>query len=75
MLRCARRTANRLLRSALVVLVFAGASATQATAQDEQERARQVYQIFKDICLECHGESTKGDLDLRTHKTLMQGRR
>ena len=70
---CARRTATRLLRSALVVLVLVGASATQAAAQDEQERARQVYQIFKDICLECHGESTKGNLDLRTHKTLMQG--
>jgi mono/diheme cytochrome c family protein len=69
MQRCAIRTAARVLGSALVV---AGA-ALPAAAQDEQERARQVYQIFKDSCLECHGESTKGNLDLRTHKTLMQG--
>jgi mono/diheme cytochrome c family protein len=68
--RCAMRTAARLLGSALAMGVCA---APPASAQDEQERARQVYQLFKDVCLECHGESTKGNLDLRTHKTLMQG--
>jgi mono/diheme cytochrome c family protein len=67
--RCVLRTAARVVGSALMV---AGA-ALPAAAQDEQERARQVYQIFKNICLECHGESAKGNLDLRTHKTLMQG--
>ena len=74
--RCVRRTAFERLGPVLVVVVVcAGAGATPAAAQDEQERARQVYQIFKDICLECHGESAKGNLDLRTHKTLDAGRR
>jgi mono/diheme cytochrome c family protein len=44
-----------------------------ASAQDEQERARQVYQLFKTNCLECHGEAKKGGLDLRTHATLIKG--
>ena len=57
----------------MVVVACIAANAMPAAAQDEQERARQVYQIFQNICLECHGESTKGNLDLRTHKTLMQG--
>jgi mono/diheme cytochrome c family protein len=39
----------------------------------EDERARRVYDIFKTHCLECHGESRKGGLDLRTHETLIKG--
>ena len=39
----------------------------------EDERARRVYDIFKTHCLECHGESRKGGLDLRTHETLLKG--
>ena len=39
----------------------------------EDERARQAYQILKANCLECHGESRKGGLDLRTHATLIKG--
>ena len=39
----------------------------------EDERARRVYEIFKTSCLECHGESRKGNLDLRTHATLIKG--
>jgi mono/diheme cytochrome c family protein len=67
--RCVIRTAVRALEAALIV----ASAALPAAAQDEQERARQVYQVFKNICLECHGDSAKGNLDLRTHKTLMQG--
>ena len=43
-----------------------------ASAQ-EDERARRVYEILKANCLECHGESRKGNLDLRTHATLIKG--
>jgi mono/diheme cytochrome c family protein len=49
------------------------AIASPVFAQAEGERARKVYQIFKDTCLECHGETGKGDLDLRTHASLMKG--
>ena len=42
-------------------------------AAQEDERARRVYDIFKTNCLECHGESRKGGLDLRTHATLVKG--
>jgi mono/diheme cytochrome c family protein len=44
-----------------------------ASAQDEEERARQVYQLFKTQCFECHGKDTKGDLDLRAQATLIKG--
>jgi mono/diheme cytochrome c family protein len=49
------------------------AAAVPAQAQDEQARARRVYQIFKDTCLECHGDSAKGGLDLRTGASLRIG--
>ena len=39
----------------------------------EDERARQAYQVLKANCFECHGESRKGGLDLRTHATLIKG--
>ena len=58
----------RVLGFALIAL----AAAAPARAQDEQERARQVYQIFKDSCIECHGgEDPKNNLDLRTHASLI----
>jgi mono/diheme cytochrome c family protein len=61
----------RIIGFGFVVLT---AVTTPALAQDEQERARQVYQIFKDSCLECHGaDEPKNNLDLRTHKSLMMG--
>ena len=56
----------------LGMTVFAG-SVRPTHAQDEEERARQVYQIFKDRCFECHGKDAKGELDLRTHASLMKG--
>lgn len=48
------------------------AAVTPLLAQ-EDERARRVYDVFKTHCLECHGESRKGGLDLRTHETLLKG--
>jgi mono/diheme cytochrome c family protein len=56
-----------LVTSLLVVTVAAPAAA------QEDDRARQVYGIFKQHCFECHGESRKGRLDLRTHDTLNNG--
>jgi mono/diheme cytochrome c family protein len=44
-----------------------------AGAQQEEDRARHVYQLFKAHCFECHGETAKGSLDLRTHDTLIKG--
>jgi hypothetical protein len=66
----------RVRQSGLVCLVGFAALAgfvCPAFAQEEEERARQVYQLFKTTCLECHGEARKGSLDLRTHATLMKG--
>jgi mono/diheme cytochrome c family protein len=63
---------RRVVASARIGALLAALPAA-AAAQDEEERARQVYQIFKDRCLECHGETGKGELDLRTHATMMKG--
>jgi mono/diheme cytochrome c family protein len=60
-----RRT--RALTLALVLALPAMAAA------QEDERARRVYDIIKANCLECHGESRKGNLDLRTHDSLTKG--
>jgi mono/diheme cytochrome c family protein len=51
-------------------LVVAASASAQA---QEDDRARQAYGIFKRHCFECHGESRKGRLDLRTHDTLIKG--
>ena len=59
--------------AALVACLISALPAAAARAQ-EDERARRVYDIFKTHCLECHGESRKGGLDLRTHETLDQRR-
>jgi len=61
------------VRVYLAALVTWAACPRAAAAQDEEERARQVYQLFKTHCHECHGEPTKGGLDLRTHATLLKG--
>ena len=55
-----------------IALVLALLIPAVVSAQ-EDERARRVYDIFKANCLECHGESRKGGLDLRTHATLIKG--
>jgi mono/diheme cytochrome c family protein len=55
---------------ALGVLIFLTPAVAWA---QEDERARQVFDIIKTNCLECHGESRKGSLDLRTHATLLKG--
>src|SRR5918992_1951773 len=65
-------TPRSLMRHGAGALVFAVALPALASGQ-EDERARRVYDIFKANCLECHGESRKGNLDLRTHETLIKG--
>jgi mono/diheme cytochrome c family protein len=63
-------------RATIVISLAAAIPLAQprpASAQDEEERARQVYQLFKTNCFECHGETAKGGLDLRTHATLLKG--
>jgi mono/diheme cytochrome c family protein len=64
--------ANLPVRRLLAPLAVALALPAMASAQ-EDERARRVFDIFKANCLECHGESRKGNLDLRAHATLMKG--
>ncbi|MEX2271421.1 MAG: DUF1553 domain-containing protein [Vicinamibacterales bacterium] len=67
--RSLRVTAVRLALAA-AVLTFALPSPAAAQAD---ERAQRVYEIFTTHCVECHGESRKGGLDLRTHRTLIEG--
>ena len=59
-------------RPGALALALAFTLPAVASAQ-EDERARRVYEIFTNSCLECHGESLKGNLDLRTHETLIKG--
>lgn len=63
---------NVAIRRLAALLAVAFALPAPASAQ-EDERARRVFDIFKTSCLECHGESRKGSLDLRTHATLIKG--
>src|SRR5918992_124282 len=65
-------TPRSLMRHGAGALVFAVALPALASGREE-DRARRVYDIFKKNCLECHGESRKGSLDLRTHETLIKG--
>lgn len=58
------------LRATVAGVLLAWPWAAQA---QEDERARQAYEILKANCIECHGESRKGGLDLRTHDTLIKG--
>ena len=57
----------------LVLLTSLLIATTSSAQAQEDDRARQVYGIFKRHCFECHGESRKGRLDLRTHDTLIKG--
>jgi mono/diheme cytochrome c family protein len=63
-----RRRGAILLAAAICI----GMAARPADAQQD-ERAADAYQIIKTHCFECHGESRKGSLDLRTHATLIKG--
>jgi mono/diheme cytochrome c family protein len=57
-----------LATAATIALAIPAVSSAQ-----EEERARRVYDILKANCIECHGESRKGGLDMRTHATLIKG--
>jgi mono/diheme cytochrome c family protein len=73
--RPSHRTTERpsVRRSYVAGVAVALLIAVPAHAQQEEERARQVYQLFKTYCFECHGETEKGGLDLRTQETLLKG--
>jgi mono/diheme cytochrome c family protein len=57
---------------AAIVIAIALACGAPAHAQEEA-RAQQVYAIFKAQCFECHAESRKARLDLRTDESLRVG--
>ena len=57
----------------MLIAVCVTLSHPAALQAQEDDRARQVFEIFKSKCLECHGESRKGGLDLRTHATMIKG--
>ena len=60
------------------IAVRAGAPQDLALGQDPRsadQLARDVYDIFKKSCLECHGPAKEGGLDLRTEEGLQQGGR
>jgi mono/diheme cytochrome c family protein len=50
-------------------------SAVEGQAANADELAKQVYAIFKQNCLECHGAAREAGLDLRTEATLQKGSR
>jgi mono/diheme cytochrome c family protein len=60
----------RLLTCALTVLIVY--QPTPVLAQDD-ERAQHVYEIFRNRCFGCHGETAEAGLDLRTHASLKKG--
>jgi mono/diheme cytochrome c family protein len=57
----------------LVVATSLFVSLAAPIAAQEDERARQAFDVLKKHCLECHGEARKGGLDLRTHAGLIKG--
>src|SRR5512145_970678 len=57
----------------LVVATSLFVSVAAPVAGQEDERARQAFDVLKKHCLECHGEARKGGLDLRTHAGLLKG--
>src|SRR5687767_10183528 len=58
----------------LVVMggLLLGPLAGPGLAQDD-ERARHVYEIFRNRCFGCHGEGQEAGLDLRTQASLKKG--
>ena len=66
------------------VAVRAGEGAAPASRQDvaaaqdprsADQLAKDVYEIFKRECFECHDAAKEGGLDLRTEDTLQKGGR
>ena len=58
----------RLTWLAFAVVLLSGPALARA-----DERAAQAYEIFRNNCIECHGEDKRGGLDLRTHASLRAG--
>jgi mono/diheme cytochrome c family protein len=56
----------------LSMLLVLPAAAPDAFAQDD-DRARHVYEIFRNRCFSCHGEARQAGLDLRTNESLKAG--
>jgi mono/diheme cytochrome c family protein len=48
-------------------------SVEEAALAASDELAKQAFQILKANCLECHGETKRGGLDLRTPDSLLAG--
>ena len=48
-------------------------SAAPPQAESADALARQVYQIFTQQCIKCHGPAKAGGLDLRTEEGLRKG--
>ena len=63
----------RWLTGAMTGMVLVLVLAPTVLARDADDRARQVYEIFRGKCFECHGEPKKGGLDLRTQSALLAG--
>jgi len=63
---------RRLMACSLAMLLATPVAATRAFAQDD-ERARHVYEIFRNRCFSCHGEARQAGLDLRTHASIKAG--
>ena len=66
-----------LSRTVIILTLALGLSAVCACADDAEERAQffheQVEPILIGRCLECHGSERKGELDLRSETTALEG--
>ena len=61
----------RAVRCLAAVTVTSGFFAALVAAQED--RAEQVFQIFKSRCVSCHGTTAEAGLDLRSHASLLKG--
>jgi mono/diheme cytochrome c family protein/cytochrome c553 len=67
MINCRGQQFARWFTGAVILSLLSGVSLA------DDERARAAYEILKENCIDCHGESPKAGLDLRTVQSLRAG--
>ena len=70
-----RRVISKILVIAFIA-IFIGISTRHAftAEQDEQQKlAQQIFTIFQNNCIRCHGADMKSGLDLRTRESVLKG--
>src|SRR5438046_539544 len=65
---------NRRLASLAAALALGALTAGAARAEDKVDFGKQIFPIFKESCLKCHGaEKQKAKLALHTPELIMKG--